>query len=419
MHCLNRRSVRKALLGGIMNRTAVILVAMGAVLAAQNSAHAQISDDVVRVGVLTDMNSVFAQVAGAGSVLAYQMAAEDFGGKVLGKRIEIISADHGNKADIAANIAREWFDTKKVDAIADVATSAPALAVQEIIRTKNKIALYSAPGTSDITGKVCAETSTHWSFDTFALASMTGQSVLQQGGRKWALLTSDYAFGVALERDLRRFLDKGGGEVLTSIKVPLGTQDFSSFLLTAQAKSPEVLGLLMGSDATTAIKQAAEFGVIGKKTRPAALLMFEPDVHALGKDAQGLLVSTSFYWGMNEATREWTRRFRMRHNTPPTMLHAGGYAAMTHYLKAIEAAGTDEPMAVAKKMKEMPVNDIYNKNVRIREDGRVMHDMYLAEVKAPSEMENDWDLYRILAKLPGDQVFRPIDEGGCALVKAK
>ena len=388
-------------------------------LAAAGPALAQISDDVVRIGILTDMAGPYADINGQGSVIATRMAVEDFGGRVLGKPIEILVADHQNKADVAATIAREWIDQQKVDAITNMTNSAAALAVQDIARTKNRISLNTSAATSDLTGKSCSPTGFAWVYDTYALASGTGKALVKQGGRTWFFLTADYAFGHALERDTARFVTEAGGKVLGAVRAPLGTSDFSSFLLQAQGSGAQVIGLAnAGADTITAIKQASEFGIVAGGQRLAGLLVFVTDIDALGlKTAQGLVITTATYWDLDEETRAWNRRFQERHGKPATYIQAGDYSATLHYLKAVQAAGTDEARAVAAKIKALPVKDFMSADFKVREDGRVMRDMYLVQVKTPAESKGRWDYYKVLATIPAEEAYRPLAEGGCPFVK--
>jgi branched-chain amino acid transport system substrate-binding protein len=388
-------------------------------MAMATSAHAQVSDDVVKIGVLNDMAGPYSAINGEGSNVAVRMAVEDFGGKVLGKPIEIVIADHQNKADVGSSIARRWFDEEKVDVVTNLSNSSVALAVQSLARDKSRIVLHTAPASSDLTGKSCSPTGFHWVYDTYALASGTGKALVKQGGDTWFFITADYAFGHALERDTSAFVTEAGGKVLGSVRAPLNTADFSSFLLQAQASGAKVIGLAnAGTDTTNVIKQAAEFGIVKGGQRLAGLLVFISDIHALGLEAaQGLVITTAYYWDQNDETRAWDKRFRERFGKPATMLQAGDYSAVTHYLKAVKAAGTDEAKAVAAKMRELPVNDFMSKNVKIREDGRVMRDMYLVQVKTPAESKGPWDVYKVLATIPGNEAYRPLDKGGCPYVK--
>lgn len=387
-------------------------------LAAAASGQAQVSDDVVKIGVLNDMSGPYSAINGEGTVHAIRMAVEDFGGNVLGKPIEIVVADHQNKADVGSAIARRWIDEEKVDVVANLSNSSVALAVQSLARDKKRIVLHTAPASSDLSGKACSPTGFHWVYDTYALASGTGKALVKQGGDTWFFITADYAFGHALERDTGAFVQEAGGKVLGSVRAPLNTSDFSSFILQAQSSKAKVIGLAnAGTDTTNTIKQAAEFGVVQAGQRLAGLLVFITDVHALGlQAAQGLVITTAYYWDMNDETRAWDKRFRERHGKPATMLQAGDYSAITHYLKAVQAAGSDQAEAVAAKMREMPVNDFFTKNARIREDGRLVRDMYLVQVKSPAEAKSEWDVYKILATIPGDEAYRPMDKGGCPFV---
>ena len=397
-----------------------VLGAMSAALAAlATPGLAQVSDGVVKIGVLNDMAGPYSAINGEGSNVAVRMAVEDFGGEVLGKPIEIVVADHQNKADVGSSIARRWIEDEQVDVIGNLSNSSVALAVQSLARDKNRIVLHTAPASSDLTGKSCSPTGFHWVYDTYALANGTGQALVKQGADSWFFITADYAFGHALERDTGAFVEQAGGKVLGSVRVPLNTADFSSFLLQAQASGSKVIGLAnAGTDTTNTIKQAAEFGVVKAGQRLAGLLVFISDIAALGLEtAQGLVVTTAYYWDMNDETRAWDKRFRERHGKPATMLQAGDYSAVTHYLKAVKAAGTDEAKAVAAKMREMPVDDFMSKNVKVREDGRVMRDMYLVQVKSPAESRSPWDVYKVLAEIPDGEAFRPLEKGGCPFVE--
>ncbi len=405
-----------------MKQTISMLSTAAAFVFATGAATAQISDDTVKIGVMNDQSGLYADITGPGSVLAARMAVEDFGGKVAGKSIEVLFADHQNKPDIGANVVRQWIDTQQVDAIADVPTSSVALAVQEITREKNRMFLMSGPASSDLTGKACSETGIHWTYDTYALANGTGKALVKQGGDSWFFLTADYAFGHALERDTSKFVQEGGGKVLGVVRHPLSTADFSSFLLQAQASKAKIIGLAnAGGDTINSIKQASEFGIVAGGQRLAGLLVFINDVHALGlKTAQGLVISESFYWDLNDETRAFSKRFAEKNkgNMVPSMIQAGVYGAVSHYLKAVQAAGTDEAKAVAKKMKELPINDFMTKNGSIREDGRVLRDMHLLQVKKPEESKYKYDYYKVLTTVPGTEAFRPLAQGGCPLVKS-
>lgn len=380
-------------------------------------AHAQVSDEVVKIGVLADMSGLYSDLSGIGSVTAAQMAVEDFGGKVLGKRIEVISADHQNKPDIGANIARRWYDLEQVDAIVDVPVSSIAFAVQEISRQKNRVLLISSSGSSDLTGKSCSPTSVHWTYDTYALSHAVGKALLKRGADTWFFLTADYAFGLALEKDAAAVVQAGGGKVIGSVRHPQDTSDFSSFLLRAQSSNAKVIALAnAGGDTVTSIKQAQEYG-INRTQQIVGLLTYISDVNSLGlQSAQGLLLASAFYWDMDDKTREWSKRFMARVNKVPTMANAGVYGAVLHYLKSIDAAKTDEAKAVVSRMKALPINDFFTKDGSVREDGRVMRDLYLFQVKTPSESKYKYDYYKLLDTIPQEKAFRPLSEGGCPLI---
>ena len=397
-------------------------VAIAALLTVNGVARAQISDDVVKIGVLTDHSGGFAYLVGKHSVEAAQMAVDDFGGKVLGKPIAVVTADHQNKPDIAATLSRKWFDTEGVDAITDVAGSAVALATQEIARPRNKILLISGAATTELTGKSCSATTTQWSYDTYAFAKGTASQVTKQGGDSWFFLTSDYAFGHSLQKDASHFVEESGGKVIGSVRFPFGSPDFSSYLLQAQASKAKVIGLAMsGADLLTAIKQAREFGIVQSGQDLASLVIYINDIEGVGLDvAQGLTLTTSFYWDADDATRAWSKRFMERSGGfIPNLITAGTYASVLHYLKAVQAAGTDEGKAVAAKMREIPVNDFYNKNVEVRADGRVMHKTYLMKVKSPAESKYRGDYYKVLAEMSGEQSFKPLAESQCPLFAKK
>ena len=384
------------------------------------TAWAQVSDGVVKLGVLNDMSSLYADVSGKGGVVAAQMAAEDFGGKVLGAPIEIIGGDHQNKPDVGAGLARQWIDTDHVDAIVDVPTSSVALAIQEVTREKKRIFLMSGPASSDLTGKACSPYGIHWTYDTYALAHGTGGALVKQGGDSWFFITADYAFGHALERDTGDAVKAAGGKVLGAVNAPLNTQDFSSFLLQAQASKAKVIGLAnAGGDTINSIKQASEFGIVAGGQKLAGLLVFLSDIHSIGlKTAQGLTITSAWYWDKDDASRTFAKRFMARNpnGLPPTYIQAGIYTEVTFYLKAIKAAGTDDADKVVAQMRKMKINDFMTKDGWLREDGRVMRDMYLEEVKSPAESKYPFDYLKILATIPPDQAFRPLKDGNCPLV---
>ncbi|WP_326906301.1 ABC transporter substrate-binding protein [Bosea sp. (in: a-proteobacteria)] len=378
-------------------------------------------DDVIRIGVLNDQSGVFADNGGLGSVAAAKLAAEDFGNSLLGKRIEIIAADHQNKADVASTIARRWIDQDGVDLIADGAASSAGLAILNVVNDKSKIFVVTGPGASEFTGKSCSPQSFHFNYDTYALAKITSQAITEAGSKSWFFVSADYAFGHALQRDATAFITAAGGKVVGSVAHPLGTNDYASFLLQAQSSRADVVGLATsGKDLQTIAKQADEFGIVAGGQKLAGLLVFITDVHALGlQAAQGLEVTTSFYWDSTDETRGWFKRFMAMSGgkVPPTMIHAGTYSGVRHYLEAIKSAGTTDPKIVAAKMREMPVNDMYNRNVAIRPDGRVLHDMYLVKVKSPSASKKPFDYYSVVKAVPGAQAFRPLAESECPLVK--
>jgi branched-chain amino acid transport system substrate-binding protein len=401
-----------------MQRTLAGLLAATA-LAVATPASAQISDDVVKIGLILDMSSIYADITGQGSADAAQMAIDDFGGKILGKPIELVYADHQNKADIAASKAREWFENEKVDAILDVAASATALAALEVAKSKNKIIVFNGPAATRLTNEACGPLSVHWVYDTYSLAHGTGYATVKQGYDTWFFITADYAFGQDLERDTTAVVVANGGKVVGGVRAPLNTADFSSFLLQAQSSKAKVIALAnAGADTTNAIKQASEFGIVKGGQMLAGMLVFITDVHALGLEkAQGMLLTTAFYWDMNDETRQWSARFLAKEGRMPTMVQAGVYSTVAHYLKAVQAAGTDESEAVMKKMRELPVNDFFIKNGKIREDGRMMHDMYLVEVKSPAESKGPWDYYKIKGTIPAEEAFQPLSASRCPLVK--
>ncbi len=378
----------------------------------------RLSGDVVRIGVLSDMAGPSADSSGPGAVVAVKMAVEDFGGKVLGKPIEVVSADHQNKADIGAGIARGWYD-EGVDVIVDLTNSAVSLAVQDLARQKQRLAMHVSPASSDLTGRACSPYGLHWTYDTYALASGTAAAVTKQGGKSWFFLTTDYAFGHALARDASEVVKRLGGTVVGEVRHPLNSPDFSSFVLQAQGSKAQVVGLANGSgDTINSIKQAREFGLTQSGQKLAALLLFISDVNAIGLEAaQGVMLTEAFYWDQTDETRAFSKRFAERFNgRKPSMLQAGDYTAVTHFLRAIEKAGTDDAATVMATMKAMPISDFMTKRGWIREDGRVMRDMYLYQVKSPAESKGPWDYYKLLATIPPEEAFRPLDKGNCPLV---
>ena len=378
------------------------------------------ADTSVKIGVLNDQSGAYADLSGMGSVVAAQMAAEDFKKAHKGIEVDVIAADHQNKADIATNTSRQWIDQDNVDVIADVPNSAAALAVNAIVREKNRIHLNSGAGTADLTGEACTANTVHWTYDTWALAHGTAAALTKQGGNSWFFLAADYTFGRAMERDAKAVIESLGGEVLGSVFHPLSSGDFSSFLLQAQASGAKVVGLANGgADLTNSIKQAAEFGLVQGGQTLAGLVVFISDIHALGPEAaQGLVLTEAFYWDQNDATRTFSNRFAERFGGKmPTMVHAGVYSSVMHYLKAVEAVGSKDAAKVMAKMKETPVEDPLFGKGEVRQDGRVIHDMYLFRVKSPEQSKGEWDLYETLATIPADEAFRPLKDGGCPLVQ--
>jgi len=394
------------------------LLAGATALAALLGATAALAQAPFRIGVIEDMSGVYADLT-AGEVESMRLAIEDVGGKVLGRPIEILSADHQNKADIAASTARKWYDVDDVKMITGLGNSAVALAVQKVAEEKNRINIVTGAASADLSGKACTPVSAHWVYDTYALAKVTGTAAVKSGGDSWFFLTADYAFGHALERDVKAVVEANGGKTLGQVRHPLSTQDFSSFLLQAQSSKAKVIGLAnAGNDTINSIKQAAEFGIVKGGQKLAGLLVFATDVQALTLPiAQGLLLTEAFYWDLNDETRAWTKRYRTKKDKLPSMLTIGVYSSTLHYLKAVQAAGTDEPKAVMAKMREMPVNDAMTKNGKLREDGRLERDMYLFQVKSPAESKGKDDIYKLIATVPGSEAYRPMKDGGCPLIK--
>lgn len=398
-----------------------ILMGLALLLAATTAASAQ-APKTVKIGVLNDQSGAYADMGGVGSVIAAQLAIEDSGLKQKGWTIDVLSADHQNKADIAANVARGWFDVDGVDMITDVTNSAAALAVNQITRDKNKVMLASGPATSDLTGKACSPNTVHWTSDTWAFAHGTGQAIVKTGGDTWFFLTADYAFGQALERDTADVVEKNGGKVVGRVRVPLGTSDFSSFLVQAQGSKAKIVGLAnSGADTTNSIKQAAEFGIVAGGQNLAGLLIYISDVNSMGLPvAQGLILTSPFYWDMNDKTRAFSQRFaeKMR-GAKPTMVQAGVYSATLNYLKTVADLGdAKDGRKVVDAMKAKPIKDPLFGEGRIRADGRKIHDMYLFEVKKPTESKAPWDYYKLRATIPAEEAFRPLSQSECALLKS-
>lgn len=394
---------------------------IAAPLVASPAAAQAISDGAVRIGILNDQSGVYAEFGGRSSIEAARMAIEDFGGSVNGAPIELVSADHQNKADIASGIARQWYDRDKVDAIMELTTSSVALAVQGLSKEKKRITITTGAATSDLTGKQCSPYGYHWAYDTRALAVGTGGALVQQGGNTWFMLTADYAFGHSLEAEVTRYVTSKGGKIVGGVRHPLAAQDYSSFLLQAQGSGAKVIGLAnAGLDTSNAIKQAAEYGITQGGQRLAALLFTLAEVHGLGLQvAQGLTLTEGWYWDLNDETRAFGQRFMKRTGKMPNMVHTGTYSAVLQYLKAVKAAGTDETDAVNAKLHALPVEDVFAKGGTVLPNGRMVHDMYLFEVKKPAESKGPWDLYRLLATIPGSEAYAKLEESGCQLTAAR
>jgi branched-chain amino acid transport system substrate-binding protein len=403
-----------------MTMKKTISIACTAALATLSAgAHAQVSGGVVKIGVLTDLSGTYSDLAGSGAVLATKMAVEDFIAKEKPNfKIEVVSADHQNKADIASNKAREWFEREGVDTATELVTTSVALAVMKVAKEKDRIALMSGPASTPITNEQCNDVTVHYTYDTYALANGTAKAVTKQGGKSWFFLTADYAFGQALEKDASAVVTANGGKVLGSVRHPFPGSDFSSFLLKAQSSGAQVIGLAnAGADTTNAIKQAAEFGITPTQSL-AGLLMFITDIHSLGlKTTQGMYLTEGFYWDLNDETRAWSKRFFGVQKKMPTMVQAGQYSSVYHYLKAVKAAGTDDTKKVMAQMKKMPINDFFAKNGQIREDGRMVHDMYLMQVKKPADSKYPWDYYHVRQTIPAAEAFQPLSQSRCPLVK--
>jgi branched-chain amino acid transport system substrate-binding protein len=385
-------------------------------------AAAQLSDDTVKIGVATDMSSLYADINGPGAVSAVEMAIADFGGTVLGKKIELVFGDIQNKADVAATLAGRWYSDEKVDMILGAGASSSSIAIVNVAGEKKKLFLAPDPGSSDITGKFCNPYTVHWVYDTSALANVTGSAIVKDGGKDWFFLTADYAFGYALQRDAAAVVTKAGGKILGEVKHPINTSDFSSFLLQAQASKAQIIGLAnAGGDTVNSIKQAAEFGIVKGGQKLAALLGFVSDVHSLGLErAQGLRLTEAFYWDLNDKTRAFSKRFAEKNKGKmPTSVQAGFYSAALAYLNAVKATGTDNAEKVMAYLKSEKWDDPIFGASYIRPDGRKMHDMYLFEVKTPAESKGPWDYYKLLATVPGDQAFRPMDPSTCAMIAKK
>ncbi|MBN8975581.1 MAG: ABC transporter substrate-binding protein [Xanthobacteraceae bacterium] len=398
---------------------AIVAATLSVSLLTGGAALAQQSDQPLKIGVMTDFGSVYSDIGGAGNVEGAKMAIEEFGGTMFGKPIELVTADPQMKADIAANIARKWYEAENVDMIIDLPTSATALAAMEMSKRYEKIMIITDAASSDITGKSCSPYTAHWTYDTYSNAHTVGSAVVKQGGDSWFFITADYLFGHSIERDVSDVVKAAGGKILGSARHPLNTSDFSSFLLQAQASKAKIVGLAnAGGDTINAIKQAAEFGIVAGGQKLAGIVMFISDIHSLGlKMSQGLIITEAYYWDQNERTRAFGKKFFERMKRMPSMNQAATYSGTLHYLKAVKAAGTRDTKTVLAKMREMPVRDAFTDNGYLREDGRMVHSMLLLEVKKPEESKYPWDYYKILAEVPGDQVFRPMKDGGCPLIK--
>jgi branched-chain amino acid transport system substrate-binding protein len=402
-----------------MRRVAVAIALFSAAIWLLTGAAQAQTPDTIKIGVLADMSSLYADLGGPGSVTATQMAVDDFGGTVLGKKVEIVRGDHQNKPDIGASIARQWFDTDGVQMITDLTTSSVALAVQEVAREKNKVLMITGAASSDLTGKSCAPTSIHYAYDTTALANGTGAAVVKAGGKTWFFITADYAFGHALQRDTAAVVEANGGQVVGSVNVPLNTADFSSYLLQAQASKAQIIGLAnAGGDTINSIKQAAEFGIVKGGQKLAGLLLFVSDVHSLGlQTAQGLELTESFYWDQDDQTRAWSKKFFDKTGKEPTMTQAGVYSAVTHYLEAIKATNSIDGPTVVKDLQSKPINDFMIRDGHLQPDGSLVHDMYLYQVKTPAESKGPWDLYKLIATIPGAEAYRRPRGNECPAVK--
>ena len=407
----------------MMKRKLLSTLIAGLGLAGAGMAQAQISGNVVKIGVLSDMSGLYADIGGPGSVVAAKMAVDDYLKASKSQlKVEVVSADHQNKPDVGSSVARKWYDTDGVDMIIDVPTSSVGLAINQVTKEKGKAYINTGSATSDLTGKDCSPNTVHWLYDTWMLANGTGSAVVKSGGDTWFFLTADYAFGHALERDTSEVVKASGGKVLGSVRVPLATQDFSSFLLQAQSSKAKIIGLAnAGGDTINSIKQASEFGITKGGQKLAGLLVFLPDVHGLGLNvAQGLQITEAFYWDLNDQTRAWSKRFAAANGGKyPSSDHAGVYAGVLHYLKAVDAAKTDDGAKIVAKMKELPTDDPLFGKGQVRADGRKIHPVHLFEVKKPSESKGPYDYYKVLQTIPADKAFRPIDQGNCPLVAKK
>ncbi|MCM2321431.1 MAG: ABC transporter substrate-binding protein [Pseudomonas sp.] len=392
---------------------------LASTLIASAAQAAQISDDEIRIGYLADMSGTYRDLAGPGGLEALKMAAEDFGGSVDGKKIVIFNADDLNKPDVGANTVRQWVDERNVDMVTGLVASSVVLAAAKVVEQADKLALISGAASSGITNEFCSPNHIHWTYDTYALANGTAKAVLGAGGKSWYMLTADYAFGHAMEADITKVVEGGGGSVVGKVRHPFPSSDFSSYVLQAQGSGAEVIALAnAGADTVNALKTASQFGVTQSGQKLAGMVVFLNDIHAMGLDVtQGLMLTTGWYWDMNDETRAWAKRYHERVGSMPTMAQAGVYSATMHYLNAVKATGSDDTTTVRAKMAATPINDMFAKGGQIREDGRMVHDMYLVQVKTPAESKGEWDLYKIVSTIPGEQAFRPLAESQCKLVK--
>jgi len=401
-----------------IKKTLVSSIAIAATTVMAASAQAEISDGEVRIGYLADMSGTYRDLAGPGGLEALRMAVEDFGGSVNGAAIEIFSADDRNSADVGANTVREWYDTRNVDLVAGLVASSVVIAATRVIEENNGLGIVNGAAASSVTNEHCTLNHIHWAYDTYPLANGTARAIVDQGGDSWFMLTADYAFGHALEADVTKVVEENGGEVIGGVRHPFPTDDFSSFILQAQGSGAKILGLAnAGADTVNAINTASQFGLVESGQQLAGLLVFLNDVYAMGLDAtQGLLLTTGWYWNMDDEAREWSERYYERVGSMPTMVQAGIYSSTIHYLNTVEELGSDDPVAVRAAMAEKPVHDFFSRNGYIREDGRMVHDMYLARVKSPDQATHDWDLYDVLTTIPADEAFRPLSESQCKLI---
>ncbi|WP_346798674.1 ABC transporter substrate-binding protein [Halomonas sp. Bachu 37] len=402
-----------------IKKTLATGIALAAASTMAATAQAEISDGEVRIGYLADMSGTYRDLAGPGGEEALNMAIEDFGGSVNGKPIQVFSADDRNSADVGANTVREWVDERNVDMVAGLVASSVSIAVTKVLEENNGLGIVSGSAASSITNEHCTPNHIHWVYDTYPLANGTAKAVVDQGGDSWFLLTADYAFGHALEADVTKVVEENGGEIVGGVRHPFPTSDFSSYILQAQGSGADIVGLAnAGADTVNAIKTASQFGLTQSGQQLAGLLIFLNDVHAMGLEAtQNLLLTTGWYWDMDDEAREWSERYYERVGKMPTMVQAGIYSSTMHYLNAVEEAGTDDPVEIRQKMAEKPINDFFARNGQIREDGRMIHDMYLAQVKTPEESTGEWDLYEILSTIPAEEAYRPLSESQCKLVQ--